>query len=367
MRGDRPASDGTGMTRPPYAPPGTYGLTIFSDGSGPERFRRAGEIAAGAEAAGFGTIWTSELYNRSATIVMASLAADTERCGIGCSIAYGVGRTPVVWTAEARDLDALSGGRLVLGLGNGNSRMMEDWHGVSGEAPAVRMEELVDVLRKLWRLDEGPVHHDGRFYRVHLSPPSATAPPLRDHLPIHIAGVNPRMVEVAGRVADGLISHPMFTRLYVDEVVRPAIAAGAAKTERDPADVAVIGILMCAVHDDIDVARRQIAFSIAQYAASRVYDRLFGLHGWTDAQHVIREAARQGDVEAQIAAVPEEAIELIAVACRPGELAAAVARHAGDYDHLNLTGPAWGLDPGQQEAAQLAIVERMRGALAAPA
>jgi alkanesulfonate monooxygenase SsuD/methylene tetrahydromethanopterin reductase-like flavin-dependent oxidoreductase (luciferase family) len=349
------------------APPGRYGLTIFSDGSGPERFRRAGEIAVAAQEAGFGTVWVSELYNRSATVVMAMLAAATERVGIGSSIAYGVGRTPLVWAAEARDLDELSNGHLVLGLGNGNARMMEDWHGVSGEAPAVRMEELVDVLQKLWRLDQGPVHHDGRFYRVHVSPTSATAPPLREHLPIHIAGINPRMVQVAGRVADGLIGHPMFTKLYVDEVVRPAIATGAEKTGRDPQDVALIGILMCAINDDVEEGRRQIAFSIAQYAASRVYDRMFELHGWSEEQQLIRAAARSGDREAQIAAVPEDAVDLIGVACRPGELEAAVARHAADYDHLDLTGPAWGLDPAQQERAQLNILEGMRGALAASA
>ena len=348
---------------PTHAPPGAYGLTILSGGDGTRRFHRANEIAVEAEAAGFGSVWTSELYNRSATILMASLATATERVGIGSSIAYGVGRTPLVWAAEARDLDELSGGRLVLGLGNGNSRMMRDWHGVDGEAPAVRMEELVDVLRALWRLDEGPVHHDGRFYRVHLAPTSATAPPLRSHLPIHVAGINPRMVQVAGRVADGLIGHPMFTRRYVDEIARPAIATGAARTGRDPADVALVGILMCAVNDDVETARRQIAFSIAQYAASRVYDGMFALHGWATQQQRIREAARARDTEALIAAVPEEAIDLIAVACRPGELAEAVARHAVDYDHLDLTGPAWGLDPAAQERAQLTIVEEMRGAL----
>jgi probable F420-dependent oxidoreductase len=341
----------------------TYGLTIFSSGFGPQRFQRAQDMARRADEAGFTTVWTSELYNRSATIVMASLAYATARCRIGSSIAYGVGRTPLVWAAEARDLDELSAGRLVLGLGNGNARMMEDWHGVSGDAPAIRMEELVEVLRKLWRLDQGPVHHDGRFYRVHLSPTAETPPPYRPHLPIYAAGINPRMVQAAGRVADGLIGHPMFTKLYVDEVVRPALAAGAAKAERNPDEVGLTGILMCAVDDDVDAARRRLAYSIAQYAASRVYDRLFELHGWSEQQQAIREAARNRDEEALIGAVPEEAIDAIGVACRPGELAAHVERHAADYDHLDLTGPAWGLTSIEQEQAALDILHGMREAL----
>lgn len=338
----------------------TFGLTIFTSGHGPERFARMRALAAQAEEAGFAAVWTSELYNRSATIVMAALADATDRCDVGCSIAYGVGRTPLVWAAEARDLDELSGGRLLLGLGNGNARMMEDWHGVSGEAPAVRMEELVTVLRKLWRLDQGPVDHDGRFYRVHLKPTSDTPPPFREHLPILTAGINPRMVETAGRVADGLVGHPMFTERYIDDVVRPALEKGADKTGRDASGVRLVGILMCAIDEDVEAARRDLAFSISQYAASRVYDALFALHGWSDAQQAIREAARARDKDALIAAVPDEAIDAIGVACRPSELAAHVARHAAAYDHLDLTGPAWGLTGEQQEQQAEAIVADMR-------
>lgn len=341
----------------------TYGLTILASGRGPARFADGAAVAREAEAAGFDALWTSELYNRSATILMGHLAAATSRVRIGSSIAYGVGRTPLTWSAEARDLDELSGGRFVLGLGNGNARMMEDWHGVSGDAPAVRMEELVTVLRKLWRLHEGPVDHDGRFYRLHLRPAADTPPPYRERLPIHTAGINPRMVEAAGRVADGLIGHPMFTARYVDEVIRPAIERGAARSERSPADVELVGILMCAVDEDEQRARRRIAFSIAQYAASRVYDRLFAMHGWGDAQLEIRDAVRRGDVDGQIAAVPDAAIDAIGVACRPRDLPERVARHAADYDHLDLTGPAWGLAPDEQVGAYRAILDGMRPAL----
>lgn len=344
----------------------TYGLTVLGRGSGPERFARAAELARAADDAGFDAVWTSELYDRSATILMAHLAGVTSRVRVGSSIAYGVGRTPLMWAAEARDLDALSGGRLALGLGNGTPRMMEDWHGVDGSSPAVRIEELVAVLKKLWLLHEGPVHHDGRFYRVHVAPPAATLPPHSPELPISIAGINPRMVEAAGRVADGLIGHPMFTARYVQEVVEPELAKGAARTGRDPVrDVELVGVLMCAVDDDVERARRRIAFSIAQYAASRVYDRLFALHGWEEQQLEIRAAARARDAEAQIRAVPDEAIDAIGVACRPGELAEHVARHAADYDHLDLTGPAWSDTPEEQEHAADTIVAELRPVLAA--
>src|SRR5215216_7114429 len=102
------------------------------------------------------------------------MAEATRTIELGSAIAYAFGRTPVVLAAEARDLDELSGGRLTLGLGTGTPRMQRDWHGIDGEHSASRMEELVPLVRRLWRLHEGPVAHEGRFYRVNVKP---TAPP----------------------------------------------------------------------------------------------------------------------------------------------------------------------------------------------
>jgi probable F420-dependent oxidoreductase len=337
-----------------------YGVTVFASGHGAERFRRIADIAVQAEEAGFDAVWTNELYNRSATVPLAVLASATHRVRLGSSIAYGVGRTPLVWAAEARDLDELSGGRLILGLGNGTPGMMENWHGVSGAAPAVRMEELVTVLRKLWRLHEGPVEHEGRFYTVHLRPTSDTAPPVQEHLPIWTAGVNTRMIRVAGKVSDGLVGHPMYTGTYIRDVVQPELETGLRQAGRSAGAVKLMGILMCAIDEDEERARYRLAYAIAQYAASRVYDRLFALHGWADAQARIRQAVRDRDDEAMVAAVPDDAIDAVGVACRPGELAGRVAVHARDYDHLNLISPPWGLKPDQAEAATLAILDGMR-------
>src|SRR3954462_13227686 len=194
--------------------------------------RAMGEIAAAADRAGLAAAWTPELYSRSATITLAEMAHRTERCLVGSAIAYGAGRSPLVLAAEARDLDELADGRLVLGLGTGTRRMLGDWLGVDPAAPALRMEELVPLLRRLWgahrgaprprgRLSEDPAAHDGRFYRLHLRATGDVLPPLRARVPIYTAGVNPRMVEVAGRVSDGLLGHPLCGLDYLREVVHP--------------------------------------------------------------------------------------------------------------------------------------------------
>ena len=142
------------------------------------------------------------------------MAQATTRARIGSSIAYAVGRTSLVLATEARSLDELSGGRLVYGLGTGTAKMMVGWHGVDPSGPASRMEELLPLLRKLWRLHEGPVRHDGRFYHVDVTPTAEMTPPVRAEIPLFTAGVNTRMVEVAGRVADGFLGHPLFSPCY---------------------------------------------------------------------------------------------------------------------------------------------------------
>jgi alkanesulfonate monooxygenase SsuD/methylene tetrahydromethanopterin reductase-like flavin-dependent oxidoreductase (luciferase family) len=221
------------------------------------------------------------------------------------------------------------------------------------------MRELVGVLRKLWRLDRGPVDHDGRFYSVHVAPTAEMAPPLREHLPIYLAGVNPVMVQAAGAVADGLVGHPMFTTDYLEAVVRPALLRGASETGRSGSDIAIAGIKMCLIDDDEELARRLAAFAIGQYAASRVYDRLFELHGWANAQERIRQAASDRDTEALIAAVPNEAIDAVAVACTPDQFGARMRAASTGFDHIALTPAPWGLTDEQTRDTTRRIIEAL--------
>ena len=195
------------------------------------------EVATAADRAGLDTAWTGEFNDRSAIVALAEMAHHTSTCRIGSSIAYAVGRSPLVLANEARALDELSNGRLVLGLGRGTKGMQKGWHGERDpEAPATRLEELVPLLRKIWNLHEGPVKHEGRFYSMDLTATAEVAPPVRERIPVMTAGVNRRMIETAGRVSDGLICHPTFTGQYIEEVVRPAIARGAHHTGRNPSE-----------------------------------------------------------------------------------------------------------------------------------
>src|SRR5438067_12028694 len=217
------------------------------------------------------------------------MAQATNTIELGSAIAYAFGRTPLVLAAEARDLDELSGGRITLGLGTGTQRMQQDWHGLDGLHSALRMEELVPLLRRLWQLDSAPMRHDGRFYRLHLNP---TAPPRtahRERIPIFMAGVNARLVEAAGAVADGLVGHPLFTVEYVREVVRPALARGAERAGRSqPPPIA--GYLTCFVDANGEAARQAARAVIAFNSTVSTYRPVLSHHGFDEQADQIRAA-----------------------------------------------------------------------------
>src|SRR6201989_287614 len=111
------------------------------------------EIAAAADAAGLDAAWTSEFNDRSAIVALAAMAQSTKTCRVGSAIAYAVGRSALILAHEARGIDELSGGRLVLGLGTGTKGMQIGWHGIRDpESPAVRLEELGALPPPVWEI-----------------------------------------------------------------------------------------------------------------------------------------------------------------------------------------------------------------------
>jgi probable F420-dependent oxidoreductase len=316
----------------------------------------AGAAAAArrAEESGFESVWTTEFYDRSAVVSLAAMAQATSTITLGSGIAYAVGRSPLVLATEARDLDELSGGRLVLGLGTGTRRMQQDWHGVDGAAPAPRLEELVPLLRRIWGMDSAGVQHEGRFFRMALRPTAEVAP--RRPIPVYLAGFNARMVQAAGAVADGLVGHPIFTRVYVEDVVRPALAAGAARTGRDP-DVPVAGYVICSVAEDADRARRDAAAQIAFYTVVRTYAPLVDLHGFGEAVAQVREAWKRGDHAAMVDAVTPEMLAVMAVAGTPDEARDQLPGFHGLYDRLCCYVPSYGLRAGEIAERVNAVVD----------
>lgn len=331
----------------------TRGITVLAGG-----LRETVEITTAAERAGFDGAWSGEFLNRSAVVSVAAMAAATERIGVGTAIAYAVGRSPLVLANDARFLDELSEGRFTLGLGTGTRGMMVGWHGVTDpDGPATRMEELIPLLRRLWRLYAGPVVHEGRFYSCNITPTADIEPPLREEIPIYTAGVNARMIEVAGRVSDGLICHPTITDRYLDEVARPAIAAGAAKRDRSPEDVALKGVIITSVHDDVAEARREAAAQVAFYVAPKAYAPVMEASGFGAETAEIQAAFRAKDHDAMVAAVSDAMLDQMAAYGGVEEVRQRVEVLEKRYDHAALYSPSFTIVPARVRENTLSIIE----------
>jgi probable F420-dependent oxidoreductase len=331
----------------------TRGITVLAGGLAATR-----DITVRAEAAGFDAAWSGEFLNRSGIVSVAAMAGATSRIGVGTAIAYAVGRSPLILANDARFLDEMSEGRFTLGLGTGTKGMMVGWLGVTDpDGPATRMEELIPLLRRLWHLHEEPVQHEGRFYRCNITPTADIEPPYRPEIPIYTAGVNARMIEVAGRVSNGLICHPTITDRYLDEVARPAIEKGAAKTGRSASDVVLKGVVIAAISDDAEQARREAAAQIAFYVAPRAYGPVMEASGFAEETAAIQAAFRAQDHQAMVAAVSDRMLDEMAAWGSADDVRDQVARFEKRFDHAALYSPSFGLSPERVSENTTAIIE----------
>lgn len=243
---------------------------------------------------------------------MAAIAAVTDRVTIGSAIAYALGRSPAVLAAEARDIDELSEGRLILGLGSAQPSRIRDWLGVEPTDVTGRVAEVVEAVKTLWHVGPEPVQYRGRHYRVTVGATPGAYPPRSARLPVLLAAVNERMVRVAGAVADGLIAHPIVDGSALTELVRPPLEAAAASAGRAQPPM-VAAMLIAVVNDDEEAARRDAAAQIAFYAQHPAYAPLMRHYGFEQAAAEIRAAAAD-DWGAATSAVTDEMIDRLAVA-----------------------------------------------------
>ncbi len=331
----------------------TRGITILAGG-----IKETQKIVRQAEAAGFDGAWSGEFLHRSALIATAAMAGVTTHIGVGTAITYALGRVPLALANDARFIDELSDGRFTLGIGTGTRRMMENWLGITNpDAPALRVEELVPLLRQLWRLHEGPVQHHGRFFNLDITPTAEIEAPLRTDIPIFTAGVNARMIEVAGRVSNGLICHPTITDRYLEDVALPSIARGAAHAGRSTSEVLLKGVVICAISDDSDQARREAAAQIAFYIAPRAYLPVMEASGFGAEAAAIQEAFRHNDYEGMIKAVTDEMLAQMALAGTQQEVIDAFPELERRYDHTALYSPSFTLTPQRVAENTSAIIE----------
>ncbi|MGO8850407.1 MAG: LLM class flavin-dependent oxidoreductase [Mycobacterium sp.] len=254
-------------------------------------------VAAAAEAAGASAFCAGEFADLNAYVTATEMAHGTSEAMIGPGIAYAFARSPFVHAAAIRHLSKHAPGRVFLGLGAGTPRMNRDWFGVDADHPARRMAELIEVTRAFLRADNGePVRFRGDFYAIDADIRAPVLGPL--DVPILVGAFNKIMLRTAGRAADGVLGHGLFTDRWWNEVVDPELTRGAELSGREAVALRRWGWLITAV-DDVDPERaiREARLQIAFYLTVRTYDSLIELHGWQDQAAAIRKAFRSGQAD----------------------------------------------------------------------
>jgi probable F420-dependent oxidoreductase len=246
---------------------------------------------------------------------------------------------------SAYDVHRLSGGRLVLGLGSQIKPHITRRYSMPWSRPAARMAEYVAALRAIfgaWQTGER-LDFRGEFYSHTLMPPLFNPGPS-DHgpPPIWLAGVGPRMVETAGRVADGFIGHPLVSRAYLQDALLPRLRAGrAAAAEDRPFTVSLMAIVAVGRTEEdlaaaVAAARRQIGF----YASTPAYRPVLDHHGWGDLHLEAHRATLEGRWDDLPAMVDDDVLATFAVQGDPGGVRSQLEeRFGGLADRVTLSMP----------------------------
>ena len=320
----------------------------------------AAELAAfarAAERAGIARLWAPELH-RSSTIPLAVAAAATERIGLGTGIALAFTRSPMVLALEALDLDQISDGRLVIGLGAGVRRLNATWHAAPYDPPVRRMREMVAGARELVAaLAAGrDARAEGAIYDLDVRGLQRHLPAPRERIPVWIAAVLPGMTRLAGEVADGFLDHPVTSPAWLRDRLLPALRRGAERAGRPLPEVA--GALICAVRDDDrDAAMRAAAATVGFYATVRTYEGMFSEHGFASRLGGIRDAFMAGDRERMVEAVGPDMTAAFAAAGTAAEVRASARRYEGLADRLWATPPHHGQSHEDVRRSQAGILE----------
>jgi len=309
-----------------------------------------------AEDAGFESVWCAETA-RSAYVQATIIGASTSRVRVGTDIALAFPRSPTITAMAARDLAELTEGRFILGLGTQVRRIVEDRFSTAFDRPAARVSDAIGAIRAVLDAYGGaPIDHQGPFYRIVMPPfPGAAAAP--GPVPIYLAAVNRVMLEAAGRVADGVLGHPMTSPAWIREVVRPAIARGAAAAGRDPSAINVSTSVILQMSNDRAEARREAALQIGFYATTPSYQPVLDFHGYGELMAPLRKAFARKDF-AELAGIAEPMVDDLAVAGVPEDCRARLTSFEGAADRVILGGAWIGPSEERLRANHALIVER---------
>jgi F420-dependent oxidoreductase-like protein len=306
-------------------------------------FKEVAAEVADLERAGLDIVFVPEAYSFDAVSALGYLAASTDRVDLASGILQLYTRTPTLTAMTAAGLDYVSDGRFILGLGASGPQVMEGFHGVRYDAPIARTREVIDICRRVWRREK--LQYEGDHYTIPLPQEQGTGlgkplklinKPVRERIPVLIAALGPKNVELAAEVAEGW--QPIFfLPEKAQDVWGEALATG--KANRDPAlgDLEVFAGPTLAIGENVEPLREIVKPHLALYIGGmgakgkNFYHTLATRYGYGAAADRIQELYLAGDKEAAAKAVPDDLVRDVSLIGTPGFVKERVAafREAG--------------------------------------
>jgi F420-dependent oxidoreductase-like protein len=273
-----------------------------------------------AEALGFDSVWTAEAWGSDAVSPLAWIGARTEKIRLGTAVMQLPGRSPANTAMTAMTLDALSGGRFILGLGTSGPQVVEGWHGVPYDKPLTWMREYIAIVRQVLAREK-PLEFDGVRYQIPYRGPGATGlgKPLksilhgRKDIPIYTGSMAPKSQAMAAELADGILLTCMDPERF--DVIEPNLREGFRRSGKDYRSFDVAPTVAVVVGDDLDVCRAPLKVMLALYIGGmgardkNFYKEYVTRVGFEAEAQKIQDLYLDGKKGEAIAAVPDALVD----------------------------------------------------------
>ncbi len=302
---------------------------------------QVGDMARELETAGFDGAYTFEGKN-DPFIAVAAAAMSTTKIDLMTAIAVAFARNPMSLAYLGNDLQLLSGGRFIMGLGTQVKAHIERRFSMPWGKPAQRMREMVLAIRAIWDAWEtgGQLNYHGEYYQHTLTNPAFTPGRNPHGMPkIYIAGVGPLMTEIAAEVGDGYCVHPFHSATSLEQLSLPALQRGLDAAGKHRKDLAISAQVMTATGSDdaqlqaaIAATRNRVAF----YGSTPAYKPVLEVHGWDHMQAQWLQMTREGRWADMADSVTDDMLETFAVVGTPADVAQKLAKRCqGRIDRLS--------------------------------
>ena len=302
-------------------------------------------------------VWSPQLHAPPFP-TMAAAAMATKRLKLGSGVALAFTRSPLETALNALDIDRLSGGRMVLGLGTSVRELNERAHGVAYGKPVGHLREIVTSVRAI--IEKGHSGElgqiDGAYHKLDLRGFNAGRKPVRSSIPIYVPALFETTVVLAGEVADGLLGHPVWSLKWIAEQAARLDQTLAAKG-RKRGDFHVNLWNYAAIGKDRKQAIDDMRGTIAFYSSIAQYQKYYAAHGFGAEANAVIEAASRKDTAAMLKAVPDEMVATLSIAGTPDDARERISKMWEYADSITLSPPQYFVSPARLAEYRIALVD----------